>query len=146
VAPILIVILVLILVGSLPTWPHSAGWGPFPSGVAGLGPGLGYRRARRGRASVPVVRCPIHGIAYDAELEICPECAKTPSTGGTAADRERRRVMREGTPALYCSTCQALRAIADWRERGEAMVIALEPCGHVIHRHAGLEWPIPRAA
>lgn len=26
---------------------------------------------------VPIVRCPIHGIAYDAELEVCPECAKT---------------------------------------------------------------------
>lgn len=24
----------------------------------------------------PIVRCPIHGIAYDEELEGCPECAK----------------------------------------------------------------------
>ncbi len=23
-----------------------------------------------------IVRCPIHGIAYDAEKEVCPECAK----------------------------------------------------------------------
>jgi hypothetical protein len=23
-----------------------------------------------------VVRCPIHGIAYDTERETCPECAK----------------------------------------------------------------------
>ena len=33
---ILIIILVLILVGSLPTWPYSSGWGPYPSGGAGL--------------------------------------------------------------------------------------------------------------
>ena len=33
---ILVVILVLILVGSLPTWPYSSGWGPYPSGVTGL--------------------------------------------------------------------------------------------------------------
>ena len=33
---ILIIILVLILVGSLPTWPYSSGWGPYPSGGVGL--------------------------------------------------------------------------------------------------------------
>jgi hypothetical protein len=32
----LIVLLVLILVGVLPTWPHSAGWGYYPSGALGL--------------------------------------------------------------------------------------------------------------
>lgn len=33
---ILIVLLVLILVGLLPTWPYSSGWGYYPSGGAGL--------------------------------------------------------------------------------------------------------------
>lgn len=33
---ILIVILILMLVGALPTWPHSANWGYFPSGGLGL--------------------------------------------------------------------------------------------------------------
>jgi hypothetical protein len=33
---ILIVILVLILVGVLPTWPHSKNWGYYPSGGLGL--------------------------------------------------------------------------------------------------------------
>ena len=33
---ILIVILVLILVGALPTWPHSKSWGYYPSGGLGL--------------------------------------------------------------------------------------------------------------
>jgi hypothetical protein len=33
---ILIVILVLILVGALPTWPHSNNWGYYPSGGLGL--------------------------------------------------------------------------------------------------------------
>ena len=33
---ILIVILVLLLVGALPTWRHSSSWGPYPSGGIGL--------------------------------------------------------------------------------------------------------------
>ena len=33
---ILIVILVLDLVGVIPTWPHSKGWGYYPSGGIGL--------------------------------------------------------------------------------------------------------------
>jgi len=33
---ILIVLLVLLLLGALPTWPYSAGWGYFPSGGLGL--------------------------------------------------------------------------------------------------------------
>jgi hypothetical protein len=33
---ILIVILVLILLGALPTWPYSSGWGYYPSGGLGL--------------------------------------------------------------------------------------------------------------
>lgn len=33
---ILLIILILFLLGALPTWPHSAGWGYGPSGVLGL--------------------------------------------------------------------------------------------------------------
>jgi hypothetical protein len=33
---ILIIILVLLLIGALPTWPHSSGWGYYPSGGLGL--------------------------------------------------------------------------------------------------------------
>ncbi len=33
---ILIVVLVLLLVGALPSWPHSAEWGYGPSGGIGL--------------------------------------------------------------------------------------------------------------
>jgi hypothetical protein len=33
---ILIIILVLLLIGALPTWPHSRSWGYFPSGGLGL--------------------------------------------------------------------------------------------------------------
>jgi hypothetical protein len=33
---ILIVILILALIGVLPTWPHSRSWGPYPSGGIGL--------------------------------------------------------------------------------------------------------------
>ena len=33
---ILIIILILILVGVIPTWGHSRGWGYEPSGIVGL--------------------------------------------------------------------------------------------------------------
>jgi hypothetical protein len=33
---ILLVILVLLLLGALPTWPYSADWGYYPSGGLGL--------------------------------------------------------------------------------------------------------------
>jgi hypothetical protein len=33
---ILLVILILMLIGALPTWPHSARWGYGPSGGLGL--------------------------------------------------------------------------------------------------------------
>jgi hypothetical protein len=33
---LLIVILLLLLVGALPTWPYSSGWGYYPSGGLGL--------------------------------------------------------------------------------------------------------------
>jgi hypothetical protein len=33
---ILLIVLVLILVGALPTWPHSRSWGYGPSGITGL--------------------------------------------------------------------------------------------------------------
>jgi uncharacterized protein DUF3309 len=33
---ILIIILVLLLIGALPTWPYSSGWGYYPGGGLGL--------------------------------------------------------------------------------------------------------------
>ena len=33
---LLLIILVLLLVGALPTWPYSTGWGYYPSGGLGL--------------------------------------------------------------------------------------------------------------
>ena len=33
---VLLIVLVLGLIGVLPTWPHSASWGYAPSGVLGL--------------------------------------------------------------------------------------------------------------
>jgi len=33
---ILLLILVLLLLGALPTWPYSGGWGYYPSGGVGL--------------------------------------------------------------------------------------------------------------
>jgi Protein of unknown function (DUF3309) len=33
---ILVIILILLLIGALPTWPYSGGWGYYPSGGLGL--------------------------------------------------------------------------------------------------------------
>jgi len=33
---ILLIMLILLLLGALPTWPYSAGWGYYPSGGLGL--------------------------------------------------------------------------------------------------------------
>jgi hypothetical protein len=33
---IILIILILILLGALPTWPYSSGWGYYPSGGVGL--------------------------------------------------------------------------------------------------------------
>jgi Protein of unknown function (DUF3309) len=36
VSTILIVLLILLVIGALPTWPYSSGWGYYPSGGLGL--------------------------------------------------------------------------------------------------------------
>ena len=33
---ILLIVLILALIGALPTWPYSGGWGYYPSGGVGL--------------------------------------------------------------------------------------------------------------
>lgn len=32
----LIILLVILLIGALPTWPYSSGWGYYPTGIIGL--------------------------------------------------------------------------------------------------------------
>jgi len=54
--------------------------------MAGLGAGLLLLGGRRS-TPLPVARCPIHGIAYDAELEVCPDCAKTDAAGAKGGVR-----------------------------------------------------------
>jgi hypothetical protein len=36
ISTILLILLILLLVGALPTWPYSGGWGYYPSGGLGL--------------------------------------------------------------------------------------------------------------
>ncbi len=43
-------------------------------------------------------------------------------------------------PMVYCLRCAALRNVTHCRERGDELVIELEPCKHVILRSACLEW------
>lgn len=33
---ILLIVLILMLIGAIPTWPHSKGWGYGPSGLLGV--------------------------------------------------------------------------------------------------------------
>jgi len=33
---VLLIIVIVLLLGALPTWPYSAGWGYYPSGGLGL--------------------------------------------------------------------------------------------------------------
>ncbi len=33
---VLLIIVIILLLGALPTWPYSAGWGYYPSGGLGL--------------------------------------------------------------------------------------------------------------
>ncbi len=37
---ILLIVLILMLIGAIPTWPHSKGWGYYPSGALGLVVGI----------------------------------------------------------------------------------------------------------
>ena len=40
-------------------------------------------------SEVRVMRCPIHGVAYDSEREVCPECAKGVQPGKERATEDR---------------------------------------------------------
>ncbi len=33
---ILLIVLILVLLGALPSWPYSRGWGYYPSGIIGV--------------------------------------------------------------------------------------------------------------
>lgn len=33
---ILLIILIILLIGALPTWPYSSGWGYYPGGTIGV--------------------------------------------------------------------------------------------------------------
>ena len=60
---LLLVILVIILLGALPAWPYSAGWGYYPSGGLGLvlvvraDPDVDGARIERASRNSGVLRC-----------------------------------------------------------------------------------------
>ena len=51
-----------------------------------------------------------------------------------------------GAPTIFCLRCRSLRSVTDWRERGDDMLIELDPCGHVAVRSARIEWECKPAA
>ena len=36
ISTLVLILLILLLVGALPAWPYSRGWGYYPSGVSGV--------------------------------------------------------------------------------------------------------------
>jgi hypothetical protein len=36
VSTLIIIVLILVVIGAVPTWPHSRSWGYGPSGIAGI--------------------------------------------------------------------------------------------------------------
>jgi hypothetical protein len=36
ISTILLIILILLLIGAVPAWPYSTGWGYYPSGIIGI--------------------------------------------------------------------------------------------------------------
>ena len=63
--------------------------------AVGIALGLLWRYGRRPAPVPVVVRCPIHGVAYDSELEMCPSCAKTETAA--RQDQPRREAQFETT-------------------------------------------------
>jgi len=51
-----------------------------------------------------------------------------------------------GVPVFYCAACHALRAVQQWHEHSDSLLIELAPCGHVTLRNARVEWAVRRAA
>lgn len=35
-ATLLLIVLIVLLIGAIPSWPHSRGWGYYPSGLLGI--------------------------------------------------------------------------------------------------------------
>jgi hypothetical protein len=33
---VVLIVLALLILGALPTWPYSAGWGPYPASILGV--------------------------------------------------------------------------------------------------------------
>ena len=66
------------MLGHLSKWPRRL----VPASIlVALAAGLAVPLLRRAaaRPAPLIVRCPLHGIAYDPELEVCPECVKPPA-------------------------------------------------------------------
>ena len=63
---------------------------PAETGESPAGPVTGPAPRQPAKGSeVRVTRCPIHGIAYDGEREVCPGCAKGEPSRKEPTDRTR---------------------------------------------------------
>ena len=111
---ILIIILILILLGAFPAWPHSRGWGYGPSGVVGLILvillillllGKICRGLRLTLASLPRAGLGSNSVSTRIGVPGCPakpgnDKRGCPATRAFAADRVNARGARRTAPAI----------------------------------------------
>jgi hypothetical protein len=82
--------------------PVTTSWAQVGRGLAVVVPAVGaalgllWRYGRRPAPVPAVVRCPIHGVAYDSELEMCPSCAKTETAARQDQPRPEMRFGSKG--------------------------------------------------
>jgi len=82
--------------------PVTINWAQVGRGLAVVVPAVGaalgllWRYGCRPAPVPAVVRCPIHGVAYDSELEMCPSCAKTETAARQDQPRPEMRFERTG--------------------------------------------------
>ena len=102
---ILILVLILMLVGSLPTWPHSRSWGYYPSGGMGL--------------IVLVLTCAMHCAQFDVTTgqalsgPVPPYLGKEPVPPRTAAFLHNVGVLMQGVRTETIRT-YPVQVLGDW--------------------------------
>ena len=89
---ILIVVLILLLIGALPTWPYSASWGYAPGGLLGTVLLVVLILAAMGTIHVSTKTCPFVGSA--ASKSVRHERSLVPHRGSPAERTDLRQYLR----------------------------------------------------
>ena len=146
---ILLIVLVLILLGVLPTWPHSRGWGYVPSGIVGTIVVILIILFLLGRwqdCARPRNRCLRSALPI-----IVREERRVMSTAGSAQNWPARRCPKGSRPPATTHAGVGTRASRSEVVRGSGGTVAREGADHRDHgkeerlqvdeRHASAELP-----